>query len=46
MIGGPGSFSQPAEGFEDFANAVRSKLIREIAGLPAPKDRSLAALPE
>ena len=46
VIGGPGSFSQPAEGFEDFANAVRSKLIREIAGLPAPKDRSLAALPE
>lgn len=46
VIGGPGSFSQPAEGFEDFANAVRSKLIREIAGLPAPKDAILAARPE
>ncbi|MFN4283982.1 MAG: DUF1194 domain-containing protein [Alphaproteobacteria bacterium] len=32
VIGGPGAFSMPAEGFEDFANAVRSKLIREIAG--------------
>ncbi|MFN4283981.1 MAG: DUF1194 domain-containing protein [Alphaproteobacteria bacterium] len=32
VIGGPGAFSVPAEGFEDFANAVRSKLIREIAG--------------
>jgi hypothetical protein len=31
VIGGPGAFSLPAEGFEDFANAVRSKLIREIA---------------
>lgn len=46
VIGGPGAFSLPAEGFEDFANAVRSKLIREIAGLPAPKDSALAALPE
>lgn len=50
VIGGPGAFSQPAEGFEDFANAVRSKLIREIAGLsPAPafsKNTALAVRPE
>jgi hypothetical protein len=49
VIGGPGAFSLPAEGFEDFANAVRSKLIREIAGrdsfLPvAAAKRDLAAL--
>lgn len=46
VIGGPGAFSIPAEGFEDFANAVRSKLIREIAGLPAATDTTLAALPK
>ncbi len=47
VIGGPGAFSLPAEGFEDFANAVRSKLIREIAGLDAfPMDTAQAASPE
>jgi hypothetical protein len=47
VIGGPGAFSLPAEGFEDFANAVRSKLIREIAGLSSfPMDTALAARPE
>jgi hypothetical protein len=38
VIGGPGAFSIPAQGFEDFANAVRSKLIREIASRVAPTD--------
>lgn len=47
VIGGPGAFSLPAEGFEDFANAVRSKLIREIAGLSSfPMDTALATRPE
>lgn len=47
VIGGPGAFSLPAEGFEDFANAVRAKLIREIAGLKTfPLDTALAAQPE
>ena len=47
VIGGPGAFSLPAEGFEDFANAVRSKLIREIAGLNSiPMDTAQAARPE
>ncbi|HTR88413.1 MAG TPA: DUF1194 domain-containing protein [Reyranella sp.] len=34
VIGGPGSFMIPAVNFEDFGRAVRSKLIREISGLP------------
>ncbi len=32
VIGGPGSFAIPANGFKDFAAAVLNKLIREIAG--------------
>ena len=32
VIGGPGSFYIVAEGFESFANAIRTKLVREIAG--------------
>jgi len=37
VIGGPGSFLIVAEGFEDFARAIRRKLVLEIAGLsPAP----------
>ena len=33
VIGGPGAFIVVAESFEDFAEAIRSKLILEIAGL-------------
>lgn len=33
VIGGPGSFMLPAKGMEEFAEAVRQKLIREVAGL-------------
>ena len=33
VIGGPGAFMVVAENFEDFAEAIRSKLILEIAGL-------------
>lgn len=30
VIGGPGAFVQPANGFADFARAVRKKLIQEL----------------
>ena len=33
VIGGPGAFYVVAHGFEDFARAVRKKLILEIAGI-------------
>lgn len=36
VIGGPGAFMVPAQGFEAFGRAVLSKLIREIADLPGP----------
>ena len=31
VIGGRGAFSMPARGFQDFANAVRRKLVLEIS---------------
>jgi hypothetical protein len=37
VIGGPGAFVAVAEGFPDFARAVRRKLILEIAGRAAPE---------
>ncbi len=40
VIGGPGAFLVIARDFEDFARAIRRKLILEIAGLtppPAPR---------
>lgn len=44
VIGGPGSFYVVAHGYDDFARAVRKKLILEIAGLaPADPDRRTAA---
>jgi hypothetical protein len=33
VIGGPGAFLMVAEGFESFEQAVRRKIIREVAGL-------------
>ena len=36
VIGGQGAFVIAAEDFESFGNAVRRKLIREIAGLGGP----------
>jgi hypothetical protein len=36
VIGGEGAFLIAAEDFEAFGNAVRRKLVREIAGLPGP----------
>ena len=37
VIGGPGAFLVVANSFEDFAFAIRRKLILEIAGAPAPR---------
>ncbi|MCW5771606.1 MAG: DUF1194 domain-containing protein [Rhodospirillaceae bacterium] len=43
VIGGPGSFYIVAKGFEDFANAIRTKLVREISGRPGDgADRAAA----
>ncbi|SHK14120.1 Protein of unknown function [Roseomonas rosea] len=36
VIGGDGAFLIAAEDFESFGNAVRRKLVREIAGLAGP----------
>jgi hypothetical protein len=36
VIGGAGAFVIAAEDFEAFGNAVRRKLIREIAGYGGP----------
>lgn len=36
VIGGPGAFVIPARDFEDFATAVRRKLVLEIAGTGDP----------
>ena len=37
VIGGPGAFMIAAANFDDFGRAVRSKLIREISGLPTSR---------
>ncbi len=34
VIGGPGAFVMTAVDFEDFAEALRQKLLREISGVP------------
>ncbi len=34
VIGGPGAFYIVADGFNAFANAIRTKLVREISGVP------------
>jgi hypothetical protein len=36
VIGGPGAFMVVADTFANFGEAILSKLIREIAGLPGP----------
>ncbi|OWV75248.1 hypothetical protein ATY77_31020 [Rhizobium sp. R634] len=46
VIGGPGAFVLPVHKIEDFAIAVRRKLVLEISGLPPPaKVRKIAGLP-
>lgn len=36
VIGGPGAFLMVADGFESFEQAVRRKIIREVAAAPPP----------
>ena len=36
VIGGPGAFLMVADGFESFEQAVRRKIIREVAAAPEP----------
>jgi hypothetical protein len=36
VIGGRGAFMIVARGFDDFAEAIRRKLLLEISGMPAP----------
>ena len=43
VIGGPGAFTFPARDAGTFAAAIRSKLILEIAALPASSARPLLA---
>lgn len=46
VIGGPGAFLLSALDFDDFARAIRQKLLREIGGTPvgeAPADAILGA---
>lgn len=40
VIGGPGSFALPAEGFEAFGDSLISKLVKEIADLGRNSSRS------
>jgi hypothetical protein len=43
VIGGPGAFLMVAEGFEAFEQAVKRKIVREVAGLSGPgAERALA----
>ena len=44
VIGGRGSFALPARGFQDFASAVRRKLVLEISGID-PQTRLAARTP-
>ena len=36
VMGGPGGFVLPADGFDDFGRAIRQKFMIEISGLPLP----------
>jgi hypothetical protein len=45
VITGPGAFVVVAENFGKFGEAVRRKLLLEIAGLPPPKRRARALRP-
>jgi Protein of unknown function (DUF1194) len=44
VIGGPGAFYVVARGFDDFARAVRKKLILEVAGRTPDDDRPTQAM--
>ena len=40
VIGGPASFVLAARDFNSFADAIRRKLVQEVAGIPAPTGRT------
>jgi hypothetical protein len=40
VVGGPGSFVLPANGYKDFGRAIRRKFILEISGEQPPPDES------
>jgi hypothetical protein len=41
VITGPGAFMIPVRGKEEFRDAIRTKIIREIAAVPAPDSLSI-----
>ncbi len=43
VMGGPGSFVLPADGFDDFGRAIRQKFMIEISGLPLPITQARAS---
>lgn len=43
VVGGAGAFTLPARGFDAFAEAVRRKLVLEIAGTPPPRPLAASA---
>jgi hypothetical protein len=43
VMGGPGSFILPADGFNDFGRAIRQKFMIEISGMPHPVKEARAA---
>lgn len=43
VIGGPGAFVIPVRGWVQFENAVRRKLVQEIAAAPAPQEQVIRA---
>jgi hypothetical protein len=43
VIGGPGAFSTPVKSYEEFAPAIRAKLVTEIANRGAPQRRAAPA---
>jgi hypothetical protein len=43
VMGGPGSFILPANGFGDFGRAIRQKFMIEISGKPLPIKEARAA---
>ena len=45
VIGGPGAFSIPAQGFKDFYRAILTKLIREIADIRSGDTQAAEASP-
>lgn len=38
VMGGPGAFVLPAEGYGDFGRAIKQKFVTEISGVAAPTD--------